>query len=116
MSTPTLSSEITSGAWSAPPPPSFADWTPPAPPSEPSEMAADRPPAVRLDAAQAATRESIETWARAHQGDVSDHTWEVTLLSRRRFARPCPTLPTTQAVPCRRARGGPSRGVRPSAS
>jgi len=43
--------------------------------------------AVRLDAAQAATRESIETWARAHQGDVSDHTWEVTLLSPRRFAR-----------------------------
>lgn len=43
--------------------------------------------AVQLDAAQEATRDSIETWARAHQGDVSDHTWEVTLLSPKRFAR-----------------------------
>ena len=43
--------------------------------------------AVRLDAAQATTRESIEAWAHDHQGDVSDHTWEVTLLSPRRFAR-----------------------------
>jgi len=43
--------------------------------------------AVQLDAAQEVTRESIETWARAHQGDVNDHSWEVILLSPKRFAR-----------------------------
>ncbi len=43
--------------------------------------------AVGLDAAQERTRDSIETWARTRQGDVSDHTWEVTLLSPKRFAR-----------------------------
>jgi hypothetical protein len=43
--------------------------------------------AVQLDAAQEATRESIEAWAHTHQGDVNDHTWEVILLSPKRFAR-----------------------------
>lgn len=42
---------------------------------------------VQLDAAQERTRDSIEDWATTHQGDVSDHTWEVTLLSPKRFAR-----------------------------
>jgi hypothetical protein len=42
---------------------------------------------VQLDAAQELTRESIESWARTHQGDVTDHTWEVIMLSPKRFAR-----------------------------
>lgn len=42
---------------------------------------------IQLDAAQERVRRSIETWARAHQGDVSDNTWEITLLSPLRFAR-----------------------------
>lgn len=42
---------------------------------------------VQLDAAQEHVRRSIEAWARRHQGDVSDSTWELTLLSPRRFAR-----------------------------
>lgn len=54
MSTPTLPREITPDAWSAPPTPQFADWTPPDPPAAdepaPDEPADDRPPAGRLDA------------------------------------------------------------------
>lgn len=42
---------------------------------------------VQLDAAQERTRRSIEAWAHNNQGDVSDHAWEVTLLSPKRFAR-----------------------------
>jgi hypothetical protein len=42
---------------------------------------------VQLDAAQELTRESIESWARTHQGEVTDHTWEVIMLSPKRFAR-----------------------------
>lgn len=42
---------------------------------------------VHLDASQEMTRDSIEAWANTSQGDVSDHTWEVTLLSPKRFAR-----------------------------
>lgn len=42
---------------------------------------------VQLDAAQAATRKGIESWARSEGGDLDDHSWEVTLLSPKRFAR-----------------------------
>jgi hypothetical protein len=43
--------------------------------------------AVQLDAAQERVRHSIEVWADTHLGDVSDNTWELTLISPSRFAR-----------------------------
>jgi hypothetical protein len=42
---------------------------------------------VQLDAAQERVRQSIEVWADTHLGDVSDNTWELTLISPSRFAR-----------------------------
>ncbi len=42
---------------------------------------------VHLDAAQELVRRSIEVWADTHLGDVSDNTWELTLISPSRFAR-----------------------------
>lgn len=42
---------------------------------------------VHADAAQQSTIESVRDWAGGHQGDVSDHTWEVILLSPKRFCR-----------------------------
>lgn len=42
---------------------------------------------VQLDATQERVRRSIEVWADTHLGDVSDNTWELTLISPSRFAR-----------------------------
>ena len=42
---------------------------------------------VRRGGAQERVRRSIEVWADTHLGDVSDNTWELTLISPSRFAR-----------------------------
>ena len=42
---------------------------------------------VQLDAAQQRVRRGLEAWCRRQAGDVTDTTWELTLLSPRRFAR-----------------------------
>ena len=42
---------------------------------------------IQLDAAKERVRESLERWAAEEVGDVSPNTWELTLISPRRFAR-----------------------------
>lgn len=42
---------------------------------------------LQLDAARESVREGMRIWAEREVGDVSDTTWELTLISPRRFAR-----------------------------
>ena len=42
---------------------------------------------VQLDAARETVRNALKVWAEREVGDVSDTTWELTLISPRRFAR-----------------------------
>ena len=43
--------------------------------------------AIQLDAAREDVRRGLEAWAMQHVGDVSQTTWELTLISPRRMAR-----------------------------
>lgn len=42
---------------------------------------------LQLDAARDSVRKSMRAWVEREVGDVSDTTWELTLISPRRFAR-----------------------------